>query len=103
MVLFIKNGFVYDPLNGVNGEKMDIAIENGKIVEKDLRPLVHRIEYYTHDEAVCIEALLSMRAGQTCRPVELLHVMFPSKRFSDFLVRRIECLRDEQGSLVSIR
>jgi formylmethanofuran dehydrogenase subunit A len=34
MVLFIKNGFVYDPLNGVKGEKMDIAIENGKIVEK---------------------------------------------------------------------
>jgi len=32
--LLIKNGFVYDPLNGVNGEKMDIAIENGKIVDK---------------------------------------------------------------------
>jgi len=34
MVLLIKNGFVYDPLNGVKGDKMDIAIENGKIVEK---------------------------------------------------------------------
>jgi len=32
--LLIKNGFVYDPLNGVNGEKMDIAVENGKIVDK---------------------------------------------------------------------
>ncbi len=32
--LLIKNGFVFDPLNGVNGEKMDIAVENGKIVEK---------------------------------------------------------------------
>ncbi|RLI26066.1 formylmethanofuran dehydrogenase subunit A [Candidatus Bathyarchaeota archaeon] len=31
--LLIKNGFVYDPLNGVDGEVMDIAIENGKIVE----------------------------------------------------------------------
>jgi len=28
----IKNGFVYDPLNNVKGEKMDIAIKNGKIV-----------------------------------------------------------------------
>jgi formylmethanofuran dehydrogenase subunit A len=31
--LLIKNGFVFDPLNGINGEKMDIAIRNGKIVE----------------------------------------------------------------------
>ncbi|MEM2147741.1 MAG: formylmethanofuran dehydrogenase subunit A [Candidatus Bathyarchaeia archaeon] len=34
MELLIKNGFVYDPINGVNGEKMDIAVKNGKIVEK---------------------------------------------------------------------
>jgi formylmethanofuran dehydrogenase subunit A len=32
--LIIKNGIVYDPLNRVNGEKMDIAIKDGKIVEK---------------------------------------------------------------------
>ncbi len=32
--LVIKNGYVYDPLNGVNGEVMDIYVENGKIVEK---------------------------------------------------------------------
>jgi formylmethanofuran dehydrogenase subunit A len=32
--LLIKNGFVYDPINGINGEKMDIAIKNGKIVHK---------------------------------------------------------------------
>ncbi|MFQ5758058.1 MAG: formylmethanofuran dehydrogenase subunit A [Candidatus Bathyarchaeia archaeon] len=32
--LVIKNGFVYDPLNSVNGEKIDIAISNGRIVEK---------------------------------------------------------------------
>jgi formylmethanofuran dehydrogenase subunit A len=35
--LIIKNGFVFDPLNKVNGEKMDIAIKNGKIVEKVTR------------------------------------------------------------------
>lgn len=34
MELLIKNGFVFDPINGINGEKMDIAIKNGKIVEK---------------------------------------------------------------------
>ena len=31
--LIIRNGFVFDPLNKVNGEKMDICIKNGKIVE----------------------------------------------------------------------
>jgi formylmethanofuran dehydrogenase subunit A len=34
MVLLIKNGFVYDPLNGVKGDIMDITIEDGRIVEK---------------------------------------------------------------------
>lgn len=33
MDLLIKNGFVFDPLNEINGEKMDIAIRNGKIVK----------------------------------------------------------------------
>jgi len=33
MELLIKNGFVYDPINGINGEKMDIAVKDGKIVK----------------------------------------------------------------------
>ncbi|MEM3631214.1 MAG: formylmethanofuran dehydrogenase subunit A, partial [Nitrososphaerota archaeon] len=33
MKILIKNGCVYDPLNKIDGEIMDIAIENGKIVE----------------------------------------------------------------------
>ena len=33
MDLLIKNGFVFDPLNEINGEKMDISIRNGKIVK----------------------------------------------------------------------
>ena len=32
--LLIKNGFVYDPLNRIDGEKMDVFVKNGKIVEK---------------------------------------------------------------------
>ncbi len=32
--LLIKNGFVYDPLNKIDGERMDIAVSGGKIVEK---------------------------------------------------------------------
>lgn len=34
MKLILKNGIVYDPKNGINGEKMDICIKDGKIVDK---------------------------------------------------------------------
>lgn len=33
MDLLIKNGYVFDPLNKINGEIMDIAIRDGKIVD----------------------------------------------------------------------
>ncbi|MGD2200809.1 MAG: formylmethanofuran dehydrogenase subunit A [Candidatus Bathyarchaeota archaeon] len=36
--LKIKGGFVYDPLNGVDGEKKDIFIERGKVVEDLKKP-----------------------------------------------------------------
>ncbi len=32
--MIIKNGTVYDPLNGINGEKKDLFIKDGKIVEE---------------------------------------------------------------------
>lgn len=32
--LLIRNGFVYDPFNKIDGEIMDIAVRDGKIVEK---------------------------------------------------------------------
>jgi formylmethanofuran dehydrogenase subunit A len=32
--LLIKHGFVYDPLNGINGEVMDIAVRDGRIVDE---------------------------------------------------------------------
>jgi formylmethanofuran dehydrogenase subunit A len=32
--IILKNGYVYDPINNINGETLDISIKNGKIVEK---------------------------------------------------------------------
>lgn len=32
--LIIKNGYVYDPINEINGDKMDISIKDGKIVDE---------------------------------------------------------------------
>jgi formylmethanofuran dehydrogenase subunit A len=29
----IKNGFVFDPVLGIRGDKADVAIKDGKIVE----------------------------------------------------------------------
>jgi formylmethanofuran dehydrogenase subunit A len=34
MEILVKDGIVYDPANGINGEKMDIAVRDGKIVPK---------------------------------------------------------------------
>ncbi|AEA47125.1 formylmethanofuran dehydrogenase subunit A [Archaeoglobus veneficus] len=34
MKLVLKNGIVYDPINGINGEKMDIYIKDGRIVDR---------------------------------------------------------------------
>ncbi|MEM0002201.1 MAG: formylmethanofuran dehydrogenase subunit A [Desulfurococcaceae archaeon] len=31
--ILIKNGFVYDPINGINGEVLDIAVRDGRIVD----------------------------------------------------------------------
>ncbi|MEM3615181.1 MAG: amidohydrolase family protein, partial [Candidatus Methanomethylicia archaeon] len=31
--ILIKNGIVYDPLNGIEGEEMCIGVKNGKIVD----------------------------------------------------------------------
>ncbi len=38
--LLIKNGVVYDPINGVNGEKKDICIRDGKVVAEVKNPTV---------------------------------------------------------------
>ena len=42
--LLIKNGLVYDPLNNINGEKMDVLIANGIIVEKLKNPRSQTID-----------------------------------------------------------
>ncbi len=38
--LLIRNGVVYDPINGVKGEKKDICIRDGKVVEEVKNPKI---------------------------------------------------------------
>ncbi|NHI82749.1 MAG: formylmethanofuran dehydrogenase subunit A [Candidatus Thorarchaeota archaeon] len=33
--IVLRNGLVFDPANGINGEKMDLCISDGRIVEKE--------------------------------------------------------------------
>ena len=34
MELLIRNGFLYDPINGIDGEKVDVSVRDDKIVDK---------------------------------------------------------------------
>ncbi|MCW4051749.1 MAG: formylmethanofuran dehydrogenase subunit A [Candidatus Bathyarchaeota archaeon] len=40
MELLIKNGIVFDPINSIQGEKMDIAVADDRIVEKCKNPRI---------------------------------------------------------------
>jgi radical SAM-linked protein len=69
----------------------------GRIKEKDIRPLIYSIECNLHDGLLYIDAMMSMLPGATCRPVELVGVLFPGRRFSDFSITRTGCFcRDKQ-------
>ena len=36
----IKNGFVFDPVQGIKGDKADVAVKDGKIVKtRNSRPV----------------------------------------------------------------
>lgn len=32
--IVVRNGFVFDPVNGIDGDRMDIFVRAGRIVEK---------------------------------------------------------------------
>ncbi len=32
--IVVRNGFVFDPANGIDGDRMDVFVRDGRIVEK---------------------------------------------------------------------
>jgi len=32
--IIVRNGFVFDPAHGIDGDRMDVFVRDGKIVEK---------------------------------------------------------------------
>ncbi|NHI93939.1 MAG: formylmethanofuran dehydrogenase subunit A [Candidatus Lokiarchaeota archaeon] len=67
----IKNGLVYDPLNKINGEKIDISIENGKIVENNGGKVIDASGCIVFPGGVEIHAHISgakVNTGRSLRP-----------------------------------
>lgn len=42
--IVVRNGFVFDPVNGIDGDMMDIFVRDGKIVEKVDRSTAKEID-----------------------------------------------------------
>ena len=76
-------------------EQSEILLSTEKdtgIVVKDLRPLIHGLSVGSDAEGACVHATLSMLPSATCRPADLLAVLFPNQPVHDFKVVRLECL-----------
>ena len=90
--ILIKNGFVYDPANGINGDVKDIAVQNGKIVEpsklttgaklidaKGKTVMAGGVDIHTH------VAGAKVNVGRMFRPEDKLHD--PGMESSSKLIR----------------
>jgi len=84
MKLVLKNGIVYDPINGINGEKMDIFIKNGRIVDKirfgakvidvsNKLVLAGGLDIHSHISGG------KVNSGRLFRPEDSLRKIFPKK------------------------
>jgi len=78
--------------------------KKGKEFDKNIRPLVRDLHAgLTGDRVPYWYGILSLEPGSTCKPSELQQALFPHYRFTDFLVRRDECLVAQNGALVPLR
>jgi radical SAM-linked protein len=75
---------------------------NGATLTKDIRPLIRELRLEAGSSPV-VHAVLSLAPGATCKPSELLSILFPGKNFFDFIVTRNTCLIQRNGRLVDIQ
>ncbi len=89
--------------NAQNASSLPVkVIRNGIATIKELRPLIFDLTYapgLRPDERPGIQALLLLEPGKTCKPSELLEMLFPRSLFSDFSVARTACMIRERGEL----
>ncbi|MFQ6137382.1 MAG: formylmethanofuran dehydrogenase subunit A [Candidatus Hydrothermarchaeales archaeon] len=86
METILKNGIVYDPINGVKGEKKDICIKDGKIVEKVNERKAKVIDVKDNvvmPGGIDIHSHISggkVNAGRLFRPEDSLRYVMPKTR-----------------------
>lgn len=76
--------------------------KKGVTVEKELKRLILCFSRPDFENESCFEAVLSLMPGNTCRPDELIAVLFPHRRQTEFLVSRTACLCDIGGELAPV-
>jgi radical SAM family uncharacterized protein/radical SAM-linked protein len=83
--------------NLLNREMIEIQIEkNGQIIRKNLRKGIFELNVLSDN---AFEAVLAIQDGITCKPLELIPVLFENYTLNDFSVCRIECY-EKDGNLL---
>ncbi|MBS7644931.1 formylmethanofuran dehydrogenase subunit A [Candidatus Bathyarchaeota archaeon] len=84
MELLIKNGIVYDPLNGIDGERMDIAVRDGRIVE-DVSP---KAEVVDASGMIVMPGGVDIHSHIAGSKVNTGRLMRPEDHYGDYEQRR---------------
>jgi len=82
--LLIKNGYVYDPINNINGEVMDIAVKNGKIV--DVKEIdITKAKVIDAKDKVVMPGGVDIHAHVAGPKVNMGRVMRPEDHYKSFM------------------
>jgi radical SAM-linked protein len=96
----------FEPLLPIPAEELQAAVDTwsaaqslpltverkGNQKTKDLKILISALRRITTADGEGLEATLASAPGNTCRPDEVITVLLPGRRVSDFLVTRAECI-----------
>ncbi len=86
MSIIVKNGTVYDPANGIDGEKMDIFIKNSKIVSDDSNindaKTIDASGKIVFPGGICIHSHIAgsnVNMGRLLRPEDMKRIVSPRR------------------------
>ncbi|MBD3314722.1 MAG: DUF2344 domain-containing protein, partial [Chitinivibrionales bacterium] len=80
------------------------STKKGRLVERDIRPMVFELRVVDEAGGSAIEAVLEAKPGRTCRPDDLIRALFPQRHPADFRMVRTGCLSTtHDGVLTTLR
>jgi radical SAM family uncharacterized protein/radical SAM-linked protein len=111
--------YEFSPYFKISGQELEHIVENAlskpevliPIKENDkqtvntiknIRPFIRSMCVRKNGTDALIAAVLSHAPKATCRPSELITGLFPDHQWTDFIVCRKECLKNEAGNLISL-